>query len=139
MADLDDGPDQVPLAIERVQETTARLLAGGSYKLILSHCPKGEYTRHRRHAECCESVVELWRSGGIDTKRLWLFAYEDGGREYLPRVGTMPIGGTCWRTTSGSKSAGRLRIFTGWGATVGKHRPLREKKGSGALTPHTQR
>ena len=30
--------------------------------------------------------MELWRSGGIDTRRLWLFAYEDGGRAYLPRV-----------------------------------------------------
>ncbi len=28
MADLDDGPDQVPLALEQVKETAARLLAG---------------------------------------------------------------------------------------------------------------
>jgi hypothetical protein len=31
-------------------------------------------------------VVELWRSGSIATNRLWLFAYEDGGHAYLPRV-----------------------------------------------------
>src|ERR1022692_4687663 len=86
MADLDDGPDQAPLPVEQVQETTARLLAGTSYNLILTHGPKGEYTWHRRHAECCQTVVELWRSGGIDTRRLWLFAYEDGDRAYLPRV-----------------------------------------------------
>jgi hypothetical protein len=86
MADLDDGPDQAPLPVEQVRETIARLLAGASYNLILTHGPKGEYTRHRRHAECCQTVVELWRSGSIDTKRLWLFAYEDGGRAYLPRV-----------------------------------------------------
>ena len=86
MADLDDGPDQAPLPIEQVQDTTARLLAGNSYHLILTHGPKGEYASHRRHAECCQTVVELWRSGGIDTKRLWLFAYEDGDRAYLPRV-----------------------------------------------------
>jgi hypothetical protein len=86
MADLDDEPDQVPLPIEQVQETTARRLAGTSYDLILTHGPTGEYTRHRRHAECCQTVVELWRSGAINTKRLWLFAYEDGGRAYLPRV-----------------------------------------------------
>ena len=86
MADLDDGPDQAPLPIEQVQETTARLLAGASYNLILTHGSNGEYTRHRRHAECSQAVVELWRSGSIDTKRLWLFAYEDGGRAYLPRV-----------------------------------------------------
>jgi LmbE family N-acetylglucosaminyl deacetylase len=86
MADLDDGPDQAPLPAKQVQETTARLLAGTSYSLILTHGPMGEYTWHRRHAECCQSVVELWRSGRIDTSRLWMFAYEDGGRAYLPRV-----------------------------------------------------
>jgi LmbE family N-acetylglucosaminyl deacetylase len=86
MADLDDGPDQAPLPAKQVQETAARLLAGIGYHIILTHGPKGEYTRHRRHAECCRNVVELWRAGAIDTKRLWLFAYEDGNRAYLPRV-----------------------------------------------------
>ena len=86
MADLDDGPDQAPLPPKQVEETIARLLAGGSYNLIMTHGPNGEYTQHRRHAECSQAVVELWRSGGIDTTRLWLFAYEDGGRAYLPRV-----------------------------------------------------
>jgi hypothetical protein len=86
MADLDDGPEQTPLPTERVRDTTARLLAGSSYSLILTHGPHGEYTQHRRHAECCRSVVELWKSGGIHTSRLWLFAYEDGDREYLPRI-----------------------------------------------------
>jgi hypothetical protein len=86
MGDLDDGPDQAPLPAEQVRETAAGLLAGTGYNLILTHGPKGEYTRHRRHAECCQAVVELWRTGGIDTRRLWLFAYEDGGRAYLPRV-----------------------------------------------------
>ena len=86
MADLDDEPDQTPLPTELVQGTVARLLAGDSYSLILTHGPEGEYTRHRRHEECCQSVIELWRSGGIDTRHLWFFAYEDGGRSYLPRV-----------------------------------------------------
>lgn len=86
MADLDDEPDQVPLPIEQIQETIIRLLAGYSYSLILTHGPTGEYTRHLRHEECCRSVVELWRSDSIATNRLWLFAYEDGGRVYLPRV-----------------------------------------------------
>ena len=86
MADLDDGPDQTPLPAEQLQATVARLLAGRSYDLILTHGPKGEYTEHRRHEECCETVIELWRSGGIDTRRLWLFAFEDGGRAHLPRV-----------------------------------------------------
>jgi LmbE family N-acetylglucosaminyl deacetylase len=86
MADLDDGPDQLPLPVKQVQETTARLLAGTSYDLLLTRGPKGEYTQHRRHAECCQSVIELWRSGCIETRRLWLFAYEDGERAYFPRV-----------------------------------------------------
>ena len=86
MADLDDEPDQAPLPIELVQETIVRLLSGNIYSLILTHGPRGEYTRHRRHEECCRSVVELWRSGSIATNRLWLFAYEDGGHAYLPRV-----------------------------------------------------
>ncbi len=86
MADLDDGPDQAPLPVGRAQETIARLLAGTTYNLVLTHGPMGEYTRHRRHAECCQAVVELWRSGRLDTERLWLFAYEDGDRAYLPRV-----------------------------------------------------
>src|ERR1022692_868600 len=86
MADLDDGPVQTPLPVEQLQATVSRLLAGRNYDLILTHGPKGEYTEHRRHEECCETVIELWRSGGIDTRRLWLFAYEDGGRAYLPRV-----------------------------------------------------
>jgi LmbE family N-acetylglucosaminyl deacetylase len=86
MADLDDESDQTPLPSGQVRETAARLLAGNSYDLILTHGPQGEYTQHRRHAECCHAVVDLWRSGGIDTRRLWMFAYEDGGRAYLPRV-----------------------------------------------------
>lgn len=86
MADLDDGPGQTPLPSEEVREAAARLLAPRSYDLVLTHGPLGEYTRHRRHAECCQAVVELWRSGGLDTRRLWMFAYEDGGRTYLPRV-----------------------------------------------------
>src|ERR1700723_2992151 len=86
MADLDDGPDQAPLPMEQVQETIAGLLAGNSYSLTLNHGPRGEYTQHRRHEECCHGVVELWQSGRIYTDRLWSFAYEDRCRAYLPQV-----------------------------------------------------
>jgi LmbE family N-acetylglucosaminyl deacetylase len=86
MADLDDGPDQAPLPAGQVRETIAQLLAGNSYNLMLTHGLRGEYTRHCRHEECCRSVIELWRSGRIDTKELWMFAYEDGDHAYLPRV-----------------------------------------------------
>ena len=53
---------------------------------MLTHGPRGEYTRHRRHEECCRAVVALWRTGRLETRELRLFAYEDGGRAYLPRV-----------------------------------------------------
>jgi len=86
MADLNDGPDQAPLPADLLKQTVARLLAATSFDLILTHGPRGEYTQHRRHSECCEAVVELWQSCRINTNRLWLFAYEDGGRAYLPRV-----------------------------------------------------
>jgi hypothetical protein len=86
MADLDDGPDQLPLPAEQVQQTILRLLPAHSYNLILTHGPRGEYTQHRRHEECCRAVVQLWQSGRIDTRRLWLFAYEDGDRAYFPRA-----------------------------------------------------
>ena len=86
MADLDDGPDQTPLPTGMAQATITNLLGGNSYDLLLTHGPKGEYTRHHRHEECCRSVVELWQAGSIHTKKLWLFAYEDGEHAYLPRV-----------------------------------------------------
>jgi LmbE family N-acetylglucosaminyl deacetylase len=86
MAALDDGPKQAALPVEHLQETIVRLLARTSYSLILTHGPRGEYTQHRRHEECCQTVVKLWQSGDIDTERLWLFAYEDGERAYLPQV-----------------------------------------------------
>ena len=86
MADLDDGPDQTPLPDGLVQETIAKLLDETTYALLLTHGPHGEYTEHRRHNECSRAVVDLWRSGGIRTRQLWMFAFEDGGRTYLPRV-----------------------------------------------------
>ena len=86
MADLDDGPVQAPRPLDMVRATITRLLGGLNYDLVLTHGPKGEYTRHHRHEECSQSVIELWQAGEIDTKRLWLFAYEDGARAYLPQV-----------------------------------------------------
>ena len=66
MADLDDSPEQAPLPAGQVQAVTAKLLAGNSYDLILTHGPQGEYTWHRRHAECCQAVVALeFQSGRV--------------------------------------------------------------------------
>jgi len=86
MADLDDGPDQEPLDHETLCQTVQRLLHGRRFDLLITHGPRGEYTRHRRHEECCRTIVELWQNGHVNAGELWLFAYEDGGGTHLPHV-----------------------------------------------------
>jgi hypothetical protein len=86
MADLDDGPGQSPIADAQVQKTVLDLLGEAEYDLIITHGPRGEYTRHIRHAEICNAVTALWTSGRIRSKRLWFFAYEDGNGAYLPHA-----------------------------------------------------
>ncbi len=94
IADLDDGPDQAPQDERRVQRLILDLLPDRHYDLILSHSPRGEYTRHRRHEEVGRAVITLWHAGRIAANELWLFAYEDGGKKYFPR----PITGAPMRT-----------------------------------------
>ena len=86
MADLDDGPDQRPLPAAEVEETILGLLPRSEFDLILTHGPGGEYTRHRRHEECCRGVAMLWEARRLSTQRLWMFAYEDRGGAGLPLV-----------------------------------------------------
>ena len=86
MADMEDGPLQQPLPAVDVQRQVLALLPRIHFDLLLTHGPRGEYTWHRRHVEVCQSVVALWRAGRISAGALWLFAYEDGGRQYLPRA-----------------------------------------------------
>ena len=38
------------------------------------------------HEEVFRAVFDLWRTGTIVSKSLWLFAYEDGHGSYLPRA-----------------------------------------------------
>ncbi|MBU1260127.1 MAG: PIG-L family deacetylase [Planctomycetes bacterium] len=85
MADLDDGPDQRPLEQSDVQQTILSTLPQKSFDIILTHSPKGEYTRHLRHEETSQAVLSLWSKGKLKAKRLLLFAYKDGGRKYPPR------------------------------------------------------
>jgi LmbE family N-acetylglucosaminyl deacetylase len=86
MGDLDDGPEQVPLAEEELHQTILSLLPEKHFDLILSHSPTGEYTRHRRHEEIGRAMITLWQEGKISTEELWLFAYEDGDKRYFPRA-----------------------------------------------------
>ena len=83
---MDDGPEQQPLPARDVQREVLTLLPRIHFNLLLTHGPRGEYTWHRRHVEVSQAVVALWRSGRISADALWLFAYEDGERQYLPRA-----------------------------------------------------
>lgn len=92
MGNLDDGPEQKPLDENEVQETILTLLPPRHFDLIISHSPTGEYTRHIRHEEVGRAVITLWHAGKLSTDELWTFAYEDGGKRYLPRpIKTAPV------------------------------------------------
>ena len=86
MGDLDDGAEQTPLNIEIVKNTVLDLLPNRHFDLIITHNPSGEYTRHLRHEEVSEAVIELWHQHKISTDELWTFAYEDANKKYLPKA-----------------------------------------------------
>ena len=98
MGDLNDGPEQEPLAKAEIREMISDLLPVQKYDLVLTHGPAGEYTRHRRHEECCCAVVAMWQTGEIATRGLWLFAYDDAGGGCLPHASEQ----ASWRNTLGS-------------------------------------
>jgi LmbE family N-acetylglucosaminyl deacetylase len=85
MGDLDDGPSQQPLNEEELKRTIQSLLPAKPFDLIITHNPRGEYTRHIRHEEVSKAVISLWYDGRITSRELWTFAYEDGQKKYLPR------------------------------------------------------
>jgi len=85
MGDLDDGPEQTPLDSHVVRNTVMELLPSSRFDLVITHSTSGEYMRHVRHEETARAVLKLWNTGKLDAKELWLFAYEDSGRKYLPR------------------------------------------------------
>lgn len=86
MGDLDDGPAQEPLGPVRVRNVVLGMLGEADFDLVLTHGPRGEYTRHRRHEEAARAVVEVWESGALRAGELWMFAYEDAGGAHLPRA-----------------------------------------------------
>jgi LmbE family N-acetylglucosaminyl deacetylase len=86
MGDLDDGPEQRPLAGRDVQRTILELLATNRFDLILTHAIWGEYTRHLRHEETAKAVIALRDSSDLVCREVRMFAYEDGGGKYLPRA-----------------------------------------------------
>jgi len=85
MGDLDDGPEQSPLEACEVENTILGLLPASRFDLIVTHGVRGEYTRHLRHEETAKSILALLEKDRLSARQLWMFAYEDGGRKYLPR------------------------------------------------------
>jgi LmbE family N-acetylglucosaminyl deacetylase len=85
MGGLDDGPEQKPLDEREVERAILDLLPPKHFDLIISHSPAGEYTKHLRHEETSKSVIKLWDVGKIAADELWIFAYEDGNKEYYPK------------------------------------------------------
>ncbi len=86
MGMLDDSPEQTPLHRRHIKQTILSLLPDLDFDLIISHNPHGEYTRHLRHEEIGKEVITLWRQNKLCAKELWLFAYEDGNKAYLPKA-----------------------------------------------------
>lgn len=85
MADIDDGPEQKPVEQTKIQRSILTVLPQRSYDVIITHGNKGEYTRHLRHEEVSQAVVNLWKQEQLKAKRLLLFAYEDDNGKYSPR------------------------------------------------------
>jgi len=84
MADLDDSPEQNALNITEVENAILSILPKKKFDLIISHDPGGEYTRHIRHEEVSEAVINLWYTGKISSAQLWTFAYTDSNKQHYP-------------------------------------------------------
>ena len=86
ICNLDDGPEQTPLNKKLLETTIIKNLPAYDLDLVVTHSPRGEYTRHLRHEELGHAIINLWHTGKIETKGLWCFAYEDGNKAYYPRA-----------------------------------------------------
>jgi len=86
MADLDDGPMQIPQDLSTISDLILKKTTHQKFDLIITHSPLGEYTRHLRHEEIGAAVINLWLKNQLQSKELYIFAYEDGNRMYLPRA-----------------------------------------------------
>jgi LmbE family N-acetylglucosaminyl deacetylase len=85
MADLDDSPEQKPLDEEDIEHSILEALPPQYFDLIITHSPIGEYTRHIRHEEVGKAVINMWHKGEISATELYVFAYEDSNKKYLPK------------------------------------------------------
>lgn len=83
MTDLDDSTDQHPLEEGAVRAALLSLVPREHFDLVLTHAPRGEYTRHLRHEEVSHGVLRMWARGELQAQELRLFAYDDNnGRQW---------------------------------------------------------
>ena len=86
MDKLPDDPDQEPLKISEVTKSIMGLIGPHpDFDLVITHGLKGEYTRHRRHEEVSFAVTNMWLDEELNSRGIWLFAYEDGDGQNPPR------------------------------------------------------
>ena len=85
MGDLDDGPEQKPHRTIELEDAIMDLLPSDRYDLILTHGLWGEYAGDKRHEGIARAVIALRESERLAATEVWMFAYEDGGKKYLPR------------------------------------------------------
>jgi LmbE family N-acetylglucosaminyl deacetylase len=88
MADFDDSAEQIPLSESKVQQAILNFIDKNHFDLIMSHAPRGEYTRHRRHEEVSKAVLTLWHNRDLNANKIWLFAYTDDNKTHLPLAET---------------------------------------------------
>lgn len=86
MGDLNDEPSQSPMDNNQIEKAILKLLPDLKYDILITHSPKGEYTRHLRHEEIGKATMNLWSKGQIVSTELHLFAYEDNNKMYLPKA-----------------------------------------------------
>jgi LmbE family N-acetylglucosaminyl deacetylase len=86
MGDVDDAPDQAPLQENALFDAILNIVPPDRFELVITHSPKGEYTRHRRHEETGAAVIKLWRCRKLSCGQLWTFAYDDSEGRHLPRA-----------------------------------------------------
>jgi hypothetical protein len=84
MADLDDGPEQKPLAYDEYKRAFMENLDERGFDITITHAPFGEYTRHLRHEELSQAVSMLLFEGVLESKDVWFFWYCDESGKELP-------------------------------------------------------
>ena len=86
IGNVDDRPDQCPLPDSVLQNAIKLELDNKDFDVIITHSLFGEYTRHLRHEEVGKAVLDLWHTGELTSKELWMFAYTDDAKAHYPKA-----------------------------------------------------